>query len=1045
MASRGASGHGDGSTRTSTVEQGRQFENRVARLLKLLGFRVEHDVLVHGRQVDLLATSVRGPFEVSYLVECKAKAEPVSVRDFDSFIGRVESVRRQGAPGMNGLFVTTTGFAKAVRAQAAALGVELMVADELERSLLNVSPIITGQLEELQRDRGVENFVEARLRDDGRSHSEPAGPAIRRWLEDSDKNQLTLLGDFGTGKTTLLRRLTVELAEEFLDAREPRTVRAPIYVDLRNFAQIVSMRQIAFDLFDRYRAELPSFDAFSEFFQEGRLLLLLDGFDEMASKADPRVTLENFREINRAALGQAKLVLSCRTHYFVDDDHVYDFHRDGDRAGSRAYSELYQEIAGRPNFEIRHLVDFGHDEITDLIRHRLGPEAESEVWQVLHDRYNLADLARRPVLLDMILDSFGRIQDESDEFTSAVLYQVYTNIWLERNDWNASVAPDIRSLLIEEFAARATYGQRAELHYRDIPKIIRDVQPDADPQGVEQWDRELRRAGFLVRDGSGAYRFAHRSFHEFFLAKYLLRRIKDSRDRDLPGEEMFPGVRGISTEVFRFTCDLMRRDSAALEQSVRLITEGPISDGDLCLLIKFISRSKSPSVIAALEDLIVTLREPRFDAYKSSEAWDSRRTRPLCFAVTALGWLDRERDPDLFVELLEDEEEARVVRHNAVIALLRSERPEAIAAVCAFVQKRPQASISQLFSSRIVMTAMTARPAKQIADTVMDRWTADPDFAAAWEKRGQSTRILCELVEHSDSDAARSIRRKAVVESNSPAVIVAAAAGLTDAELMSLEPQILVAARHWHGTDKAPVTVAVLARLGTQGALSALVALARRGPEETSLIALRALCEKAPERVADLVAGVEDPWRRRHWSVKHRLEADQLLQANFPDTVARDAVGILKGRRPDVEEAEAALLLLAATKPEEVRSVVEYLFSADKPAAIIAFGCDLLYRIDAGSARDLLLEMGIGARPRQLRIQAAKLLRADQDPLVTTALARQLAREEDREVRLELARSLVAPGRGHGETEIADWIAQEPDAEVRAILEIGPGVAGPRV
>ena len=59
----------------------------------------------------------------------------------------------------------------------------------------------------------------------------PAPEIISEWLAESDWNQLTLLGDVGTGKSFLSRIVSYRLAKEFLEA--PLEKPLPILVDLR--------------------------------------------------------------------------------------------------------------------------------------------------------------------------------------------------------------------------------------------------------------------------------------------------------------------------------------------------------------------------------------------------------------------------------------------------------------------------------------------------------------------------------------------------------------------------------------------------------------------------------------------------------------------------------------------------------------------------------------------------------------------------------------------------------------------------------------------
>jgi hypothetical protein len=1016
------------------TNQGTRFENHVARLLDMLGFSVERNVLMNGRQIDLVATDGRGPISSRYIVECKDQTHNVTTAEFDSFQAKVQGGRNNGDPRLGGIFVTTTGFVKEAKAQAHSLGVDLIHIADLERSLVDLTPLVSAQLNELREDQGVAEFVEPTLRLDGRTEARPAIAAIREWLYNRHKNQLTLLGDFGVGKTTLLKRLAVELGETFLESGSgTQGTPAPIYVDLRQDGEAGSLPETIFGLFRRYGASPFSYELFWQFCREGRVLILLDGFDELASRTDADVTIENFREINRSVIGRSKLILTCRTHYFLDDAQVHDFHGEHERASDPVYSELYQEIAGRPNFEIRHLEDFDPEQITRFIRNRLGEDAEEDVWRLLTEHYNLVDLARRPVLLDMILDSLDRIREEAGEVTSALLYEVYTNIWLQRNDWKTSVDPEVREVLIEELALQMTIDSRSRLSHSEFPSLIRRARPDLDKVGIEECDRELRRAGFLIRDSSGAYRFAHKSFQEFFFAKRLVRRLRAGEPPEpLPLKEL---RRRITTEVFRFVCDMVRRDESAAIGGARLIEAQATEDPTLWLVIKFVSRSEHPRVLDALKGFIADRKLPM----KSRGDSRSRHSLPFAVAVTALGWLDRRADPGVHLELLRDERQPYTVRHNALIALSRSERPEAMEAVCEFVVDCDPLAAYNLFSTRVMLGLVSAGLAAPAVDAVLERWTRDRDFAGEWRFADDLT-ALCTLCAHSRQPTASEILRHVARTARFPRVVAAALLAMDDGIVAEVEETVLDKARNDEGWGRyghhVQLAMAV-ARFESPRATDLLVEMLFARDESVVEVALRALCARAPDRARDAVYGGPDPWAGKHWSTPQKLVAAELLQDLYPDDVVRDVRRLLKHKRLPGPDAFAALRILAKIAPEGFRGTVERVLSSGHPPAVVAYACELLYEVNEATGREVALELGLSSASPARVIRIIELLRSDTASPVTGALVKMFPDEMNPRVRAELARGLISPGRSVPRTELEQLIAAEGDGEIRQILELG--------
>ena len=50
----------------------------------------------------------------------------------------------------------------------------------------------------------------------------------------------------------------------------------------------------------------------------GKLLLIFDGFDEMAARVDRQKMINNFWELTRLVLPGAKVILTCRTEHFPE-------------------------------------------------------------------------------------------------------------------------------------------------------------------------------------------------------------------------------------------------------------------------------------------------------------------------------------------------------------------------------------------------------------------------------------------------------------------------------------------------------------------------------------------------------------------------------------------------------------------------------------------------------------------------------------------------------------------------------------------------------
>jgi len=81
--------------RTPESDQtGKSFEKRVAYWFSLLGYKVDLDISVAGRQIDIYAEDRSGPITRKYIVECKDQATPVTTAQYDAFRGRLNTARQ---------------------------------------------------------------------------------------------------------------------------------------------------------------------------------------------------------------------------------------------------------------------------------------------------------------------------------------------------------------------------------------------------------------------------------------------------------------------------------------------------------------------------------------------------------------------------------------------------------------------------------------------------------------------------------------------------------------------------------------------------------------------------------------------------------------------------------------------------------------------------------------------------------------------------------------------------------------------------------------
>lgn len=1006
----------------SLTAQGRAFERRVGMLFELLGYRVEANRLIAGRQVDLYLEDRSGPLSRSYIVECKDQANPVNTSQYDAFRGRLSAARHEMSPKLRGIVVASVGFVKEAKAQALHEDVELLTISELESSVIDFRQYARDLIRRLEADPALTHFVPPRLVREHLTLAEPASSAVAAWLADSEANQLTLLGDYGTGKTTFLKHLALEMARRY----EREVIeggargRVPVFIDLREYTQALSLKQIILDLLDNHGIRAASYAAFEYVLREGQVLLILDGFDEMASRGNYRITLRNFRELNRSALGRAKIILSCRSHYFTDQREVQRFlGRTALAEVPVSYTDLYREIAGRPNFLISYLQEFEPDQVRAYLEHRCGRQA-ARVSGFIANTYNLEELSRRPVLLDMIVTSADRLGEQTEPVTPAILYRIYTDIWLSRNDWSTILEVETKRELLERFAAKAIHQDDAQLHYSEIPRLIRSWRQGVNGLDEEEIDRELRAASFLVRDQAGRYRFSHRSFLEFFYSRFLVS-AAERGDFEVWTEAPF------RSEIYRFVQDLlsMQAQRDALHRLLDLVRDPA---GELTArghAVKCVSRVQDPEVVAALLGVL------RSDG----------DGRVRCFAATALGHHRRPEVVEALIAIARDPQEGFWVRTNSLLALVRLDLPEA---------------------TGFLIDLLDANHGER------DLWTPE------------ASSILREVHTSSNMDLVRACLRYVRRRMNSAQIVAQGlelCAARPCAEGEKLCREVLRSTQNLRLAHLAFAALPIDQRKEWLPRIVELLTVPPKGQDlpkaaeaRNLVLALKGLC---CAEVSDFLLGLIDKSQgpRRGHLGKVRFspleqEALAVLSEDYLEVLSRFSPGWLRQRRtrtfkvmlaqsyvrqrpedgcevlrslftPLQRPAHKRTLLNLARQfyPELFPDFVRGIWPREPTTIIKKQALELLLQVDRELAIELMLTGAIRENRIGTRVAVCAILAAVHREEASAALLERLRNDPSRWVRLQCLKSLAAPGRALDRAQVVEATRGEKDPDVLTLRQ----------
>lgn len=344
---------------------------------------------------------------------------------------------------------------------------------------------------------------------------------VNTWCNEPSGTNVLLLGDFGSGKTWITLRYAALHLKEFYD--NPISRRLPIYVPLRQVNPTAPIfDEVARLLFEHYGLQAIGAGHSLQWLNEsGKLLLILDGFDEFGKVLDEERVISNIRALGDLMSPRSKLLLTSRGHVFKSSWHAQDLFTRATRSLDEnspltfEVMRLFTEVAG-----------LSDEQVYEIINRRVGAMAnETITW--IQSGYGLMDLARRPLLLNMIMEAFER----SHRFPTTMfnLYENYTRLWLERERWRGQLGQRERSRFVEWLAWYMFSSNRYSVSFTDLEHILEEVFETKDEKLLDTLDYDIRTSTFLTRNAEGQFTFAHKSFMEFFAAKWIVNSLASGK------------------------------------------------------------------------------------------------------------------------------------------------------------------------------------------------------------------------------------------------------------------------------------------------------------------------------------------------------------------------------------------------------------------------------------------------------------------------------------------------------------------------------------
>jgi WD40 repeat protein len=340
------------------------------------------------------------------------------------------------------------------------------------------------------------------------------------WMETDDQQFILVLGDFGLGKTFLLQ----ELARRMPD-RLPHLV--PMLLELRTLEKARSVDELVAQHLAFAGEKRINLDAFRYMLRSGRIVLMFDGFDELALRVSYDRAADRLQTLLQGLEGRAKLVISSRSQHFMSTQQVLT-----------ALGERVERVRSSHLIE---LVDFTDEQIRDyLIRLFGGNHHKADArMDLIREIRDLLGLSRNPRMLGFIanLDEarLRKVQAREGGISSADLYRELLDHWFRHEDWRASprgatpvLTTEDRWQAVRVLAMRLWRSVEWTVALAELEEeTAQALGPLADRFLDQDQAAQLVGSGtLLVRDDDGRFGFVHQSVLEWLVAAEAARQLQ---------------------------------------------------------------------------------------------------------------------------------------------------------------------------------------------------------------------------------------------------------------------------------------------------------------------------------------------------------------------------------------------------------------------------------------------------------------------------------------------------------------------------------------
>lgn len=579
----------------------------VTQLFELNNYRVEGPIKVHGAEIDLVATPLGDPFGRRVYIE--ATIQYVDNDKYGKDVGKLAMIANL-EPQSQKLIVSSSGFALPVKERAGKTDIWTLTYDELFQRFEKFDPYVSRHTGNGQSANPLQSLVEVYEEPhfEDSIGNELAPEYLSNWKnsDSKDKRWIVVTGEYGTGKTALTQVL---LYRWLLEYKNNPSLPIPFRIELRSFARQFDARGLLHHFLDSNGLSHIPIEFAERLVRSGRVVLILDGYDEMAQYFNARERRQCLEALATLSAEGAKGILTSRPNYFTQSEELQVFEVLYASLKSTTFLSSSTTLYLEQEAQVDRLLTQFLDQFERSLRDLTQEQTQSLVTRILK-----GDVQGLQVVLSLLNRVFRQVEDGSKSLSGkpvivSYLLQVVeqlkgaehtTSVHGSLSEWqiykvivdqlmirdlarSSEILPDQRRKFLQRlatFLSKRGHDAIAEDEFRDlvVSSFRREINRqtgEARNEAASRYFSDLRSSATLTRSISSfgeGWRFSHNSLREYLVAEELIQNL-------LSGDA--PERVRISDAMRAFTASIDKATQEQLFSSLYSQWQDPATDGSV--------------------------------------------------------------------------------------------------------------------------------------------------------------------------------------------------------------------------------------------------------------------------------------------------------------------------------------------------------------------------------------------------------------------------------------------------------------------------------